>query len=66
MLETLVSILGLAFLGVFGWTIQLGSRVTAIETQQTGLKELINEKFNEVNRRLDRIETSMNGYFNGR
>lgn len=62
MLEGLVSVLGLMFVGVFGWTIQLGNRVTAIETQQTGLRELINERFSEVNRRLDRIERGMNGH----
>ena len=62
MLEALVSILGLMFIGVFGWTIQLGNRVTAVETQQAGLKELINQRFDEVNRRLARIEKGMNGH----
>jgi len=62
MLEAIVGVLGMAFLGVFGWTVQLGNRVSVIETQQASLKELIETKFEEVNRRLDRIERGMNGY----
>ena len=62
MLEAIVSVLGLMFIGVFGWTIQLGNRVTTIEAQHLGLKELITEKFAEVNRRLERIERGMNGH----
>lgn len=62
MLQTLIAILSSGvFLGIFGWAVQLGSRVTRLETQQPDLKELINTQFEDVSRRLDRIERAMNG-----
>ena len=62
MLEAIVGFLGTAFLGVIGWILHLGTRVTVIETQYEGLKDLIEVKFDEVNRRLGRIEHAMNGH----
>lgn len=62
MLDTIVSILGLAFLGVFGWVIDLGNRVSIVETKHDGLILLINTRFNEMSRRLGRIEKSLNGH----
>lgn len=59
MLETVVGILGAAVLGVFGWAFQLSNRVSVIETEYNGLQELINTRFAEVNRRLDRIEDKL-------
>lgn len=59
MLEAAVTTLGLAFLGVFGWTVQLGNRVSVVEAENQGLKELMITKFAEVNRRLGRIEDKL-------
>jgi plastocyanin domain-containing protein len=59
MLETAVGILGTAVIGVFGWAFQLSNRVSVIEAENEGLRELINTKFAEVNRRLDRIEEKL-------
>lgn len=65
-MDIIISILGSgAFIGVFGWVFQLGSRVSILETQQPDLKELINTQFEDVNRRLDRIERAMNGQLRG-
>lgn len=62
MLDTVVSILGLMFIGVFGWVIQLGTRISVIEAQHTDLKELIEREFKGLDKRLDRIERSLNGH----
>lgn len=61
MTDAVVSILGLMFIGVFGWTVQLGNRVSVIETQHADLKELIEREFKGLDKRLDRIERSLNG-----
>lgn len=61
MIATLMGIFGTTFLAVFAWTIQLGNRVSVIEAEKTDLEKLINAQFDEVNRRLDRIERAMNG-----
>ena len=65
-LETIVGILGTAFLLVVGWTIQLGNRVSVTETKQMDLETLINTRFDAVDDRLDRIERSLNGYLKGK
>lgn len=62
MLEGIVGILGTAFLAVVGWALHLSTRVSVLETQSEGLKELLEVKFDEVNRRLGRIERAMNGH----
>jgi hypothetical protein len=61
MLESLIGILGVAFLGVAGWMTNLGNRVSVIEAQFEALKELIETRFDDMDRRLERIEKSMNG-----
>ena len=66
--QVLVGIFGSATIGIFGWVFQrsftLGNRVTILEARQESLPTLINSKFDEVNRRLARIEDAMNGHFN--
>lgn len=69
MIETIVGIVSAASLGLAGWVIQLGNRVSILEVQKADLKELIETKFdgqdikfNEVSRRLARIERGMNGH----
>lgn len=66
MLSTILGILGSgAFVAAFGWVLQLGNRITILETQQPDLKELINSQFDDVSQRLDRIERAMNGALKG-
>lgn len=66
MVETLVApiigVLGTALLAVVGWSFSLGTRVSVIESKHEDLLTLINTRFNEVDRRLGRIEKVMNGH----
>ncbi len=62
MVEGIIGILGTALIAAFGWAVQLSGRVSSLETENEGLKELIVEKFNGVYQRLDRIERGMNGH----
>lgn len=62
MLEALLGIVGTAFLAMFGWVVQLGTRVSVVETELEGLNTLINSKFEETYRRLDRIEQAMHDH----
>lgn len=59
MLEAIVTFLGAALLGVFGWAFQISNKISVIEAEYEGLRELINEKFKGVNDRLDRIEDKL-------
>lgn len=62
MFSMLITIIGsTTFAGLFGWVFQLGNRVTKIEVRQEDLPTLLTAKFDEVNRRLARIEVAMNG-----
>ena len=59
MLETIVTILSAATLAVLGWAFQISDRMTTIEQDHKGLRELINQRFNEVDRRLESIEDKL-------
>lgn len=65
MFETLIGLAGTIFFGVFGWTIQKTIKqqadIVELQTQRDDLRVLINTRFDEVNRRLSRIEVAMNG-----
>ena len=65
MLEAVVSTLGVGMLAVFGWAIQLGNRVTTLETRDADLEKLLDAKFQPIYQRLDRIERAMNGALKG-
>lgn len=69
MLTVLLGIFGTSVVGSVGWISQkaflLEKRVTIIETKQEDLPDLINAKFEDMNRRLDRIERNMNGHYKG-
>jgi hypothetical protein len=65
MLEAIAGTFGVAFLAVFGWAYTLSNRVLVVETSYNGLEELIEAKFDEVNRRLERIEAVMIGQIKG-
>lgn len=69
MLAAILSVLGTAGFAALGWAMQrsvsIGNRVSIIETKQEDLPVLINMRFAEVSRRLDRIERAMNGHLRG-
>lgn len=65
MLQTIVSLLGTALIGVIAWTVQLGNRVSVTETRQQDLPALLDAKFDPINVRLARIERSLNGHLKG-
>lgn len=57
MLETIFVWLGSgAFIGAAGWVLNLGTRISVLETQYQSLVTLINTRFEEVHRRFDSIE----------
>jgi hypothetical protein len=77
MTETIIGFLSTALLSFVGWTLAKGSsldsRITVIETQQEtleetiqathdSLKELLEAHFDGMDKRLARIERSMNGH----
>lgn len=72
MLDTIVGVIGTTVVGIVGWAIQLNSKVAVNAQKNDDLKELITEKFkglderndqrdDDLNRRLERIERAMNG-----
>lgn len=61
MVEAIVTLLGTGLLGVFGWAVQVGNRVTILETQRDALETYLESKFEEVHRRLDDIDESVRG-----
>ena len=66
MLEVLVGIAGTAGVGAIGWafvtSLHTANRVAIVETQRLDLITLITSKFDDVSRRLGRIESAMNGH----
>lgn len=58
----LLSLLSAGLIGAAGFIFSISNRVTKVETKQEDLPTLINTKFEEVNRRLGRIERGMNGH----
>lgn len=49
-------------MAAFGWVNNIQSRVNVLEQQHDDLKELINTRFDDISRRLDRVERSLNGH----
>lgn len=67
-MEALFIVLGSgAFVGIISWALQLGTRISVVESRWEDLEEFLNRlldsKFDDVSRRLERIERSMNGHF---
>lgn len=61
MLTAIVGVLGAGLLGVIGWAFNINSSVEVLKTKHDGLITLIDTRFEEMNRRLDRIERALNG-----
>lgn len=59
--DAILATVSLLSIGCLGWAVQLSSRLSVVETEYEGLKELINSQFAGTNQRLERIERSMNG-----
>lgn len=61
-MEIIIGILSTGLFASIGFAFQMNAKVNVLESKQEDLLLLINSKFDEVNRRLDRIEKSFNGY----
>lgn len=61
MWETITGVMGTAMLGIIAWAFQLNSRLAVVETKQEGFEQHILSKFDEISRRLERIETKIDG-----
>lgn len=59
MRDRLLGVLTIALTAVFGWVWQTQTRVTILETEGTGLRELLRAEFDEVRGRLQRIENAI-------
>jgi tRNA A58 N-methylase Trm61 len=61
--STLLGLWGTALLGVMAWAVKLSNRVAVLEADKDSLKDSIREildlRFQDVNRRLDRIENKI-------
>lgn len=65
-METLVGIIGMGVLAMFGWAFTLNSRVAVLEADKVSLKELIDAKLQAImqeqhnqSTRLARIEAKL-------
>lgn len=61
--DAVLAAVSLVSAGALGWAFSLAERMSVVETEYIGLKELINARFDSVEQRLTRIETgvAMNG-----
>jgi hypothetical protein len=70
--QIVAGLLTLAVGGLGSWVWSISSKVTVLETKETtaqilassqdnSLRELLKEKFDNIERRLNRIETAING-----
>lgn len=59
MLETIIGIIGAGLLAVVGWAVTLNSRVAVLEADRLSLVELMDRRFDDVTRRLSRIEDKL-------
>ena len=64
MWETITGVIATMSFAVLGWAVSLTNRVSVLESRDKDFVTLIESKFTEVNRRLDRIEKAMNGKLN--
>ena len=62
LLPSLVNLVGAAALGALGWAYLLQGRVSRLEGQYETLTCLIKTRFDAIDKRLDRVERSLNGY----
>lgn len=63
--DAILGVVSILSVGSIGWAFNLAQRLSVIETEYDGLKDLINVQFDGVNQRLGRIETAMNGSLKG-
>lgn len=53
------SVLGVCMTGVIAWAFNLSNRVAVLEADKVSLKELFEQKFQELSRRLDNIDRKL-------
>ena len=59
MIEAFIGVIGAGVLGVAAWAFTLNSRVAVLEADKISLKELLDEKLQNITDRLMRIETKL-------
>lgn len=59
MLEAAVGVLGVMLTAVIGWAVTMSNRVAVLEADKDSLSVLIQARFDDVTRRLQRIENKM-------
>jgi hypothetical protein len=57
--EIVRGVFSAALLGVIGWAIHLGNRVSVLEVDKESLATLMESRFDDVLRRLGRIEDKL-------
>jgi hypothetical protein len=60
-----VGLLVASVMAIFGWAWTISNRVTVLETDKIGLKELMLSKFEEVSRRLTELGRQIEKKFEG-
>lgn len=63
--DAVLAAVSLVSVGALGWAFSLAERMSVVETEYEGLKELISARFDGVDQRLTRIEVAMNGKLRG-
>ena len=61
MIEAIVFLVASVF-GITFWGLNQAGRISVLEQKHADLRELLDSKFGEVCRRLERIEDALNGF----
>jgi ribosome-associated translation inhibitor RaiA len=61
-MQTIVGLLGTAFLGAVGFVVSLSNRVSQVEARYEDLLTLIDSRFKDVDKQLNRIEQALKGH----
>jgi hypothetical protein len=56
---TILTIVGTALLAVIAWAFKISNKVAVLEADKNSLKEFIKQIFDELTRRLDRIDRKL-------
>lgn len=59
--EQVAHILSLCVVAVFGWAVNLNSRVAVVESEHESIEKLLTREFDDVRDRLERIERNLDG-----
>ena len=65
-MSTILTFFGTLSVGVVVWAFRLESRVNVLDQKHIDLRELINTRFDNSDKRLERIEKALNGAIDGK